>query len=141
MIEPIPEAVTTWVLIAALSLIPLGDLAATSFLGRLWWLSKVQPVPGSEYRFVAWRAPWRIFRGRSWLLALLTGVCSTITTVYAYFTFLTARRLLGAPPLDRTQFVSAVALIALGVTPIAIGVAFYASRTRHGRPPPFDRSD
>lgn len=119
-------------LLLLLAVLPVGDLFATIFFARLFWRSKqldqVDQIPGAEPTFIT-----RLLGGRSWLLALLTASFAIITAAFILIGFLSARRLLGYPPLEgQTPFV-VLALAMLGAIPIAFAIAFWQTRRRSRR--------
>jgi hypothetical protein len=142
IIEPIeqPIPLLNFVLLVLVTLLPIGDLIATIFFAYLFQQSKrgivieVEPNTKSPFRT-------RMLGGRSWLLALLTASFAIITIVFAFLTFVTARRLLFFPPLSWTPIPTAILLVLLGLIPIAFTVAFWRTRRKRGSPPPFGDTD
>src|SRR5688500_17244937 len=133
------------ILLLAVTLLPVADLAATLFFANLFWQSKaptvvedggvIPAVPGAERTFMT-----RLLGGRSWLLALLTAAFGIIPLVFAFIGFLSGRRLLGIPVEGTAPFV-VIALLLLGTIPIVFAVAFWRTRRKHGSPPPFSNRD
>lgn len=125
------------VLLVALAALPLLDLFATVFFGRLFLRSRHEAVPGSDAP--RWRS--RILAGRSWLLGLLTASFAIITIAFVVIGFLAGRRIFGLEPIPGSSILVALALIFLGAIPPAFMWAFWQSRRRKGAPPPFGEDD
>ena len=122
-------------LLLAVIVEPLGDLAAAIFFAYLFWISKVEPVPGSERTFTS-----RLLRNRSWLLGLLCLKSIVVTVVFSFIGWIAIARIRNTPVEGASPFVI-LALIVLGALPIMFMFAFWRTRRGKGTPPPFNGND
>ncbi len=148
MSRPDDPGFLLWLLLV----IPVADLAATTFFARLFWISKrvSPPEPAAAYQtrrfnhpLVRWVGrPLRfVFEGRSWLLALLAASFAIITAVFCWIGFLVARRFLDLPAMQGTAVATTLLIVLLGTIPIVFWIAFWITRRSSGRPPTFGEEE